>query len=411
MVLDLSRRRVLAAGGALGSSFFAWQTMTQGTVPAVTRDDEPSGWPMEQHDPGGTSYAPDASGPKDGVRIRWKQQIKTGLGFAYHPTPVVANGLVYGIGRELVCVDAVRGEVIFRADREYGGPPAVAVARAYQSPTLAFATRAGADGLHARGGISLAGLGRGLTRWQAGREDDELSMFGGRPPQTVPVAADGTVFVTAGTGLLAIDASSGRIRWRGQGGVRRPAVHDGTVYVATYSEGLLGYEMATGDQTFGSDARALRPLSVTATPERLVLGTDKGLAGVGYDGTVAWRFAPADLSRDHGAVAVANGVAFAGFSGEHGDQLVAIDTVAGTERWRKNLPPEASPQFAPPSVADGVVYIPTEDGGLAALDALDGHIRWRFAPGEQKGPWSPPALVGETLYALGNGHLYALEEA
>lgn len=411
MVPDPSRRRVIAAGGTLVGSFPAWQRVTNESVQVTNRDDDPTGWPMEQHDPGGTSYAPDASGPKNGVRIRWKQRIETDLGFAYRPTPVVANGLVYGVGRELVCVDAASGEVVFRADREYGGPPAVASARAYRSPTLAFATRAGADGLHARGGISLAGLRFGLTRWQAGREDNDLSVFDGGPPRTVPVGADGTVFVTTGTGLLAIDTSSGRVRWRGQGGVRRPAVHDSTVYVAAYSKGLLGYDVATGKQTLAIDARVLRPLSVTATPERLVVGTDEGLAGVGSDGTVTWRFAPENLFRDYGAIAVANGVAFAGFSGEQGNMLVAIDTADGTERWRVNVPPEASPQFAPPSVADGVVYLPTEDGGLAAVDAGDGHVRWRFELGDRGGPWSPAALVGETLYALGNGHLYALEEA
>jgi outer membrane protein assembly factor BamB len=137
---------------------------------------------MEQHDPGGTSYAPDASPPKDGVSIRWKQEVETNLGFGYLPTPIVANGLVYGIGQELVCVEAASGEVVFRADRAFSGPGAVADARAYQSLTLAFATQTGAVGLTARGGLSIAGIRIGLTRWQAGRDEGGLSFFGGGPP-------------------------------------------------------------------------------------------------------------------------------------------------------------------------------------------------------------------------------------
>lgn len=410
MVPNISRRRVLAAGGALTGSTLASRALATQSADA-TGPDDPPGWPMEQRNPAGTGHAPAASGPKDGVRVRWKRPVETGLGFAYRPTPVVADGLVYGVGRELVCVDAATGEVVFRADREFSGPPAVASARAYRSPTLAFATQRGADGLHARGGVSVAGLRLGLVRWQAGKEDDDLSLFGGGPTRTVPVAASQTVFVIADSALLAVDASSGRVRWRGQAGVVRPAVRDGTVYVAAYGDGLLGYDAETGERAFEPAIDALRPLSVTAAPERLIVGTDEGLAGVDYDGTLAWRFAPENLYRDRGAVAVANEVAFAGFSGEEGDQLVAVDATDGTELWRQPVPPEASPQFAPPSVADGVVYLPTEDGGLAAVDAADGHVRWRFAPGERGEPWSPAALVGETLYALGNGHLYALEEA
>ena len=370
---------------------------------------------MEQHDPGGTSHAPDASGPKNDVHVRWKHPFNLTLGFAYQPTPIIANGRVYAVGRELLCVDIESGEVVFWVNREYSGPPTVAPARAYQAPTLAFATSGGVDGLHAGGGLSLAGRRIGLMRWQTGRETNSMSLLGGGAPQSVPVAANGAVFVGSPRGLLAIDSSSGRIQWRGDVSARRPAIHDGTVYVAGYAEGLVGYDTETGERTFNVSTDAFRSLSVTATPNRLIAGTENGLAGVRYDGTVEWQFGPEeeDLSRDNGAVAVANGIAFAGFRSDDGERLVAVDATDGTELWRSDLAPESSPQFAPPSIADDVVYAPMEDGvgGLAALDAADGHRRWQFNPGNVAMPWSPVAVVGETAYAVGNGHLYALEEA
>jgi hypothetical protein len=112
MVPNPSRRRILAVCGTLVGSLSVGQMLTTGSTEskAANRTTNSDGWPMEQHDPGGTSYAPDASPPKDGVRIRWKQQVETLLGFAYLSTPIVANGLVYGVGQELVCADAANWE-------------------------------------------------------------------------------------------------------------------------------------------------------------------------------------------------------------------------------------------------------------------------------------------------------------
>jgi hypothetical protein len=269
VISNPSRRRILTVCGTLVGSLSVGQALTTGSteIKAANQTADSNGWPMEQHDPGGTSYAPDASPPKDGVRVRWKQRVETRLSFVYLPTPIVANGLVYGVGQELVCADAASGDVVFRTDRSFSGPPAIADARAYQSPTLAFATQTGAVGLNARGGFSLAGIRAGLTRWQASYTEDDYSFFGRGPPRSAPVAANGTVFVTSGDGLLAIDASSGRIRWHGKRGVRRPAVHDGTVYIARgYSGSVLGYDIETGKQTF-SYAPSRPPRSVTATSE------------------------------------------------------------------------------------------------------------------------------------------------
>lgn len=367
---------------------------------------------MEQCDPGGTSYAPAATPPKDGARVRWKQQVETMHDFDFfNTTPLVANGLVYGVGQELVCVDSESGETVFRADDSFAGPPALADVRAYRSPTLAFGTGTGAVGLNAHGGLSVGGVRIGLARWQAGRTEGSGGLFDFEPSGTVPVAAKGTVFVTTGSGLLAIDASSGRVRWRAKRGVRRPAVHSGTVYIARgYSGGVLGYDIETGERTFSIPLSA-SPTSVTATTDRLIVRTTHGLVGIDYDETRRWRYTPDNRGWERGGVAVADGVAYTGFDDEKGDMLVAIDTTDGTELWRSEAAPEQSNgRYASPSVANGVVYVPTEGNELVAVDTTDGHVRWRFTLTDDFIGWSPIALAGESLYALGNGHLYALEE-
>ena len=410
MGYNISRRQLLSVCGATAGSVVAISPLAVDPPPTTNRVPREREWPMEQHDAAGTSYSRTASGPKENPRVRWKRPLNTRLGFAYKSTPIVADGRVYAVDQELLCVDAIDGTEIFRSDRSYSTPPAVVPAEAYRSPTLAFATQSGAEGLHPTGGRSFAGIHFGWTRWQAAL-DNTVYFSGGGQQRIPPVAADGTVLVTALNDLLAIDASSGDIRWHGTGGEARPAVRDNTVYAPSFSEGVIGYNLETGNILSSIGTSSFRPLSVTAAPDCLVIGTDSGVAGANYDGSTRWQYKPIGLTRDYGAVAVAEGVAYVGFRGDKQSWLVAIDIADGSERWRSKMAPEQEPQFAPPTVADGVVYVPTEDDGLAAIDAATGVTRWRFTEGDQRLPWSPAAVVGETLYAVGNGHLYALEDA
>jgi outer membrane protein assembly factor BamB len=367
---------------------------------------------MSQHDPAGRNHAPSATPPKDGAAVRWKRDIDIDRGFGYAPTPIVADGRVYAAGRELLVLDAEMGTVEFRVARRSQTPPAVASARAYRSPTLAVTTSRSVTGLHANGGLKIFGSHLGVTRWEGGERDQQTTFFGAEPQTSPPVAVGETILVAAMDELRAIDASSGKVRWRKDVDTRRPAVRRGTVYVAEYPGGVRGYDLETGESRFDAEVDVAPPLSVTAGPDQLVVATDDGLAGLSYEGETRWEFAPGEFSRDYGAVALAEGVAYAGFRGEDDTYLVAVDAADGSERWRSEVAPEQTPQFAPPSVADGAVYVPTEDGGMAAVDAADGHLRWRFGEDvDTHGPWSPAALVGETLYAIGDGHVYALEES
>jgi len=94
------------------------------------------------------------------------------------------------------------------------------------------------------------------------------------------------------------------------------------------------------------------------------------------------------------------------------------------------------PQWASPAIAGSTVYVPRFDGGLYALDASNGHLKWQFYLGNRElagerfpkdfeyikyGEWKPP--VGDALYASpalaqdgrillpAGGYLYCLGEA
>ncbi len=63
--------------------------------------------------------------------------------------------------------------------------------------------------------------------------------------------------------------------------------------------------------------------------------------------------------------------------------------------------------WATPAVAEGIVYVGSDDGHLYALDAQNGSLKWKFAT--QGIVRSKPALVGTYIYfASDDGYLYAV---
>ena len=69
---------------------------------------------------------------------------------------------------------------------------------------------------------------------------------------------------------------------------------------------------------------------------------------------------------------------------------------------------ESGPIISSPVVADGVVYVGSDDGWLYALDMNDGQLSWKF---ETNGPVeSSPLVHGNVVYVGSNdGNLYAIE--
>src|SRR5438046_2810818 len=65
---------------------------------------------------------------------------------------------------------------------------------------------------------------------------------------------------------------------------------------------------------------------------------------------------------------------------------------------------------ASPAVADGIVYVGSNDGGVYAFDATSGAPVWKSPTG---GPvFSSPAVANGVLFAVSNdGYLYAFDAA
>jgi len=245
MATELTRRRLLAAGGLTVTALTGGYALAARTTESP---DGPSGWAMAQRDAAGRSFAPEADPPTDDVSVTWKQRFDTGVGFTHRNSPVVADGRVYALWEQLLVLDADSGAVQFRTERDLSATPAFAGATAYQSPTLAVTDTGGVAGLHAAGGVDLAGNRCGLTRWRRDATDDRTRMLGGTGEPVSPVAADGTVLAPGREALTALDASDGTVRWQREAGRTRPAVRDGIVYTTRFLSGVVGFDIESGER-------------------------------------------------------------------------------------------------------------------------------------------------------------------
>ncbi|CAA9218582.1 MAG: hypothetical protein AVDCRST_MAG93-344, partial [uncultured Chloroflexia bacterium] len=99
---------------------------------------------------------------------------------------------------------------------------------------------------------------------------------------------------------------------------------------------------------------------------------------------------------------VANGSVYIGSNDNH---LYAFNTNDGSRRWRFATKNDVA---SSPAVSNSIVYVGSFDGNLYAIDATDGTERWRFAVGSTI--FSSPVVESGTVYVgAGDGVLYALD--
>lgn len=243
-----------------------------------------------------------------------------------------------------------------------------------------------------------------------------------------PAIADETVYVAAGDRLRALAAADGRTVWRSPadaavGGAEALTVSDGVVYVGA-RRAASAFDAATGDLRWehvletGPSGRATTPAVADGVVLTSYAGGDPERTRVraigATSGETAWEYAFDGGTSAESAVAVADGVAYAGSDGE---AVAALDVADGTERWRRDLdaPPGASPTVGPERV-----FVATREAGtgeypnrgVRALDRKTGETAWRSGSIPRLAIESASALVGESLYCVDYaGTVFALDRA
>ncbi|WIV67716.1 PQQ-binding-like beta-propeller repeat protein [Natrialbaceae archaeon AArc-T1-2] len=398
-----SRRWLLAGAGSVLTALVGGHA-----VAGRTRSDGDSvHWPMARYDAAGTGHSPDASGPKDAVRVAWERELDTSFSGAV--SPILFEGTLYAVGGPVVALEAETGELEFTHDGPYRSSPAPAATDVYRTDTLAISSPAGVVGLNAGGGYRIPLLGGrvGVDRWHGPGEDPDRSPLG-PPDAPPPVAVDDAIYAAVpGTNdLVALEATDGTERFRvshGAGsGNWRPAVRNDTVYAVGYARELGAYDAETGENHWTVEIDDLTPHAPTVTDEVVVVPGRESVTAVEVDdGSVRWEYdhdgnvSPPDRSD----AAVADGRVFVA---DGTGSLHAIDLESGEERWTASVGGQASPV-----VADGVVYLTRRTVSVYAFDAETGEERWEY---DLERPTSAPAVGDGRLYLVGSRRIVALEE-
>ncbi|NGM68089.1 PQQ-binding-like beta-propeller repeat protein [Natronolimnobius sp. AArcel1] len=408
-----SRRQVIASGGLSLVAIAGGARAVDGPISIAAGSD--FDWPMARFDAAGTATNPDASGPVEGPQVKWERDLDASV---KGPAPATLVGdTLFVVGRSsIAALDRETGRVRFERDGySYLSAPTVAEASAYRTPTLAITGNEGVYGLSAGGGYGAGEFNVGLQRWHAPGSPPPIRTSA-NPHEPSPVAADGTIYaaIPDSNRIVALDSSSGRLEWEyatneRSGGVNRPAVRDGTVYVTTRPDHVAALDAATGDIRWTTLVEPLEPEREhdyrqcnppTATERGLVVPSRRAVTLLDPDdGSIEWEYVHDGAASD-GSVAVADGTVYA-TDGE--DELHAIDIETGEQRWTAEYAHDVHPV-----VADGVVYLTyfwLYD--LVAIDAESGERRWTYEL--EAGPSQP--IVGDgVLYVVAHNRIVALEE-
>lgn len=332
-------------------------------------------------------------------------------------TPAVHEGRVYFLSRrhELVAVDIATGDVVWRratggtAESTAGSTVLVAsgVVIAADEDVVAFDVdgrerwrfgerRGDSPGIYlgsAAAGLIFAGSSSGhlyavdartgVERWATSIGDPgETTVFAPVAEGRDVVAGFSTFGARGDGGVVVVDTTTGRIRWRrsfpsnpvARGLAGGPAVtrdevmaasRDGTIHVFDRRSGEPRWSWpSVGDGWFGSAATRLQDYRALRVAGSLLLAGSLSGAIVAYgvrDRRERWRVTPVDASVGVGIASDAR-TAYVPFYSGH---LVAIDLASGRERWRTA---DVGSGFSwTPLVAGDAIFAAGTPGGLVAF--------------------------------------------
>lgn len=189
--------------------------------------------------------------------------------------------------------------------------------------------------------------------------------------------------------------------------------HDVIAATKTNGHVLWHVSLRQGGTTYGQ--------SVVVAGGTLAVGdsTVYGLDAV--DGHVRWIFATAPTSVAGRFRLSSDGTTI--YAGSSDGHAFAIDPTTGAARWVTQVLPDSDVRIVDPKIEGGIVYVAYDDyahgpeaGGVAALDATSGTVRWTMAlPAVQPGAVTATlgaVVAGNVIVAAArDGRIYGLDRA
>lgn len=175
-----------------------------------------------------------------------------------------------------------------------------------------------------------------------------------------PLIADGRVFVTQGTTLLALDATNGAVLWSsvlgGNSQFTASCYENGRVFALNGSGTLRAFDAATG--------------------------------------SVIWTTQLPGQSSFSSAPTVYQGVIYSGGAG-FGGTVYAVNATSGAVLWTKSV---ANGDYSSPAVTSDGVYVSYSCPNVYKLNPASGAEIWHYSPGCSGGGGKTPALYNGRLY-------------
>ncbi|MGA7729635.1 MAG: PQQ-binding-like beta-propeller repeat protein [Chloroflexia bacterium] len=233
-----------------------------------------------------------------------------------------------------------------------------------------------------RGRLHAMDVATQQDKWALERTDELGDAF---------TLAQGSLYVTSDETLVAIDGASGKTKWT----------------------------FKLGDAKSGHAIVAARASRLSCCSRKGLIPTDADMpapASIEASLVMTSIFIPSPGLRT--SPAVADGTVFigagidTGIAAQYGtvieDHIVALDLEMGKEKWRINLREQSLSNPATPYIADGTLYMATfRPDALYALDANTGATKWRFLADDAI--FAPPSVADGVVY-IGDygGNFYAL---
>jgi outer membrane protein assembly factor BamB len=351
-------------------------------------------WPTWGLDSARNRWFP--AGPPPPYRVVWRFAGRSLLEFP----PALAYGRVFlpTFAGLVVALDADSGKVLWRhvSGRCAWASPAVANGLVYQTFLLRPPT---CDPGRGRAGMLVAlDAASGRVRWRVALA----------PTESSPLVSNGLVYVGDWSGrVTAFDARTGARRWSvATGGAVKGSVAlaGRRAYVGAYDGRLYGLDARTGRVLWhtSSPSRLGRRGAFYSTPAiaygRIYLGsTDGSVYSFGaVSGKLRWSHRTGGYV--YGSPAVWRGRILVG---SYDGRFNALDAATGRVRWSFDA---GAPISGSASVLGRIVYFSTLGERTFGLDAATGRELWRFPDGK----YSPMVTDGRRLYVTGYSHLYAL---
>jgi outer membrane protein assembly factor BamB len=237
---------------------------------------------------------------------------------------------------------------------------------------------------------------------------------GAMPFTTMPLVADGRVFVADDSGTVAaLDGATGKTIWETDVGSRihgTPALDGDLIVAGTDAGDIVALRAADGAKAWGAGVGGAAISASLLVDDGLVYagGEDRSLHVLdGATGRELWSIdVGGPVTR---GPALASGVLYVGAAG---GQFSAIDITTHAIRWMEQLGPGG---VGTPAIGGGLVFVgrgllaanPPHD--LVALDAATGQQRWHFATADGLQVHAG-GLAGGVMYAVSDdGSLFALD--